>query len=60
MGWIMVSTESSQDDIKKALIARLKNFNEWRRGGDMDMPSPLVVGLDIDMAISLLEETLKD
>lgn len=38
------------------LIARLRAFQDWRRGGDGDQPDPAVIGADIDDAIEWLED----
>ena len=38
-----------------ALIQRLREYNEWRRGGDGTHPDPTQLGIDIDAAIELLE-----
>ena len=37
------------------LIARLRAFNAWRRGGDGEQPSPAIIGADIDEVIGILE-----
>jgi len=37
------------------LIARLRFYNEWRRGGEMEQPSPTSLGVDLDDAAALLE-----
>ena len=39
----------------KDVIERLKLFNAWRRGADIEMPDPKAIGQDIDAAIKLLE-----
>jgi hypothetical protein len=36
------------------LIARLRAFQDWRRGGEGEQPDPAVIGADIDAAISML------
>jgi len=33
----------------------LRQFNEWRRGGDIEQPGPLAVGEAIDAAIEIIE-----
>ena len=33
----------------------LRQFNEWRRGGDIEQPGPLAVGEAIDAAIKMIE-----
>lgn len=38
-----------------SLIGRLREFNEWRRDGEGEMPDPRQVGIDLDMAVGLLE-----
>ena len=35
--------------------AILRQFNEWRRGGDIEQPGPLAVGEAIDAAIKMIE-----
>lgn len=37
------------------IAARLRRYNEWRRGADIPQPSPSEIGADIDAAASLLE-----
>lgn len=36
------------------IVARLRRYNEWRRGADFDHPDPATIGKDIDAAIDLL------
>lgn len=48
----------SNDELQ-GLVDRLKYFNEWRRGGDGEMPHPKVIGRDIDSAISFIESHIK-
>ena len=36
-------------------IKFLRNYNEWRRGSDIDQPHPEDIGKYIDLAIELLE-----
>lgn len=38
------------------LVARLRYYNEWRRGADTEMPEPKQIGEDIDEACDALEE----
>ena len=33
----------------------LRQFNEWRRGDDIEQPGPLAVGEAIDAAIKMIE-----
>ena len=33
----------------------LRQFNEWRRGGDIEQPGPLAVGEAIDAAVEMIE-----
>lgn len=40
---------------KKQTIQILKEFNEWRRWADKDMPDPKIVGKAIDNAIISME-----
>ena len=37
------------------VAAILRQFNEWRRGGDIDPPGPLAIGLAIDAEIEMIE-----
>ena len=37
------------------VAAILRQFNEWCRGGDIDPPGPLAIGLAIDAAIEMIE-----
>jgi hypothetical protein len=41
-------------------ITVLRQFNEWRRGGDIEQPGPLAVGLAIDAAIEIIESAEED
>ena len=36
------------------VAATLRQFNEWRRGGDIEQPGPLAVGEAIDAAIEMI------
>ena len=38
------------------VAAILRQFNEWRRGGDIDQPGPLAVGEAIDAAVEIIEK----
>lgn len=51
----------------KEIIKTLKDFNEWRRGADIKIEGPKIIGEAIDEAINLLsskqlvkKETVKD
>ena len=37
------------------VAAKLRAFNEWRRGGDTEYPGPLAVDEAIDAAIEMIE-----
>jgi len=37
------------------LAARLRRYNEWRRGAEFEHPEPAQIGADIDEAVALLE-----
>lgn len=39
----------------ESLISRLRTYNEWRRGADIEQPKPLEIGQDIDEAIEMLK-----
>lgn len=43
-----------------AVIARLKYYNVWRRGGDGEKPAPKQLGTDLDYAIKFLENSVDD
>lgn len=36
----------------------LEEYNQWRRGGDGDQPSPTVIGIAIDRAIEFIKEDI--
>jgi len=38
-----------------ALIQRLRQYNQWRRGADIEQPNHTQLGIDIDDAIKILE-----
>ena len=38
------------------VAAKLRAFNEWRRGGDIEQPGPLAVGEAIDAAVEMIEQ----
>ena len=40
-------------------VMRLRRFNEWRRGADIEQPDPKTIGLDIDYAIDIIERMSK-
>lgn len=40
----------------ESLAARLRAYNEWRRGADTEMPNPADIGRDIDAAIEVIEQ----
>ena len=46
--------EEEPEDVE-SLIIRLRRYNDWRRGADLEQPDPNKVGKDIDMAIKLLK-----
>lgn len=37
------------------VVAKLRAFNEWRRGGDIEQPGPLAVDEAIDAAVEMIE-----
>jgi hypothetical protein len=37
----------------------LRQFNDWRRGGDIEQPGPLAVGEAIDAAVEMIERLKK-
>lgn len=39
----------------KETAAFLKAFNQWRRSGEGEMPSPYAIGVHLDIAIGVLE-----
>lgn len=41
---------------KNELIKFLRNYNHWRRGADIPMPTPKELGIALDAAISIIEE----
>jgi len=56
----MVSDEEKQ--LLKQNIDFLRNYNQWRRNNSevpMPMPSPFLIGLNIDVAIKHLEGILE-
>lgn len=46
------------DTVEKmmGLAYRLRQFNEWRRGDDSEMPCPKQIGIDLDAVILIVEE----
>ena len=40
-------------------IKILKEYNEWRRGAEIPMPEPKIIGEAIDTVIKFCEEQLK-
>jgi hypothetical protein len=40
------------------LIERMRAFNDWRRGGDFEMPHPRQIGMDIDAMCDVIESLL--
>ena len=40
----------------ESLAARLRAYNEWRRGAEIEMPNPVDIGRDIDAAIDVIEQ----
>jgi len=60
MARCMVSEEEKQ--LLKQNIDFLRNYNQWRRNNSdvpMTMPSPFLIGLNIDVAIKHLEGILE-
>jgi hypothetical protein len=44
----------------KELIERMRAFNDWRRGGDFEMPHPRQIGMDIDAMCDAIESLLAE
>lgn len=44
----------ADDEDVAGLIERLRRYNDWRRGAEVNQPSPASIGADIDAAIALL------
>ena len=42
------------------LIERMRAFNDWRRGGDFEMPHPMQIGTDIDAMCDAIEYLLAE
>ena len=42
------------------LIERMRAFNDWRRGGDFEMPHPMQIGMDIDAMCDAIESLLAE
>jgi hypothetical protein len=40
---------------KEETIDILRQYNEWRRGAEIDQPHPTTIGIAIDNAIKLLK-----
>lgn len=40
---------------KKELVKFLRDYNHWRRGAEIPMPSPKELGIALDAAILLLK-----
>lgn len=47
-------TQMTREEIG-SLVGRLREFNEWRRDGEGEMPDPRQIGIDLDRAADLLE-----
>ncbi len=41
---------------KNKLIKFLRDYNHWRRGAEIPMPTPKELGIALDAAISIIEE----
>ncbi|MDC7141182.1 hypothetical protein [Bacteroides finegoldii] len=41
---------------KKELVKFLRDYNHWRRGAEIPMPSPKELGIALDIAISIIEK----
>ena len=49
------SRYACSDGISRALtVKKLKEYNEWRRGGDGPQPNPTTLGKTIEDAIKLI------
>ena len=42
------------------LIERMRAFNDWRRGGDFEIPHPRQTGMDIDAMCDAIESLLAE
>ena len=42
------------------LVARLRRYNEWRRGADTEQLHPREIGEDIDAACDALEAMMQE
>ena len=43
----------------KLLAKRIETFQSWRRGADIPMPEPRLVGIALDGAIHAIEELVQ-
>lgn len=50
-GAVAIKNKAAASD----LATRLRHYNEWRRGGELEQPHPKQIGHDIDAAICMLE-----
>lgn len=41
---------------KNKLIKFLRDYNHWRRGAEIPMPTPKELGIALDASISIIEE----
>lgn len=48
--------QENKDNVDKTsdIAKRLRKYNEWRRGADVDQPEPIGIGRDIDDAVNIL------
>lgn len=42
------------------VATKLRAFNDWRRGGDIEYPGPLAVDEAIDAAVKMIEQMERD
>ena len=48
---------TKEEEIREAVYL-LRQFNEWRRGGDGEMPNPTDIGIAIDRVCDAAESNL--
>lgn len=51
--------KTDRNDLR-SLAERLKYYNEWRRGAETEQPHPKQLGQDIDAAIMIVEELIRE
>lgn len=53
----MSEAERNEDRLYRCVM-RLRRYNEWRRGSDIDQPDHKQIGLDIDCVVDKVEKIL--